>query len=117
MNISTFRALRSRNFRLYFTGQALSLLGTWMQKTAVSWVIYSLTHSKLMLGLSVFATMFPSAAFSLVGGGVADRYNRYRVLLITQVLSMVQAALLTLLVFGRPDAVWGILGLSVVLGI
>jgi MFS family permease len=117
MNINTFRALRSRNFRLYFTGQALSLLGTWMQKTAVSWVIYSQTHSKFMLGLSVFATMFPSAAFSLVGGGVADRYNRYRVLLTTQVLSMVQAALLTLLVFGRPDAVWGILGLSVVLGI
>ena len=117
MNLSTFRALRSRNFRLYFTGQALSLLGTWMQKTAVSWVIYSLTHSKLMLGLSVFATMFPAAAFSLVGGGVADRYNRYRVLLTTQVLSMGQAALLTLLVFGRPNAVWGILGLSVVLGI
>jgi MFS family permease len=117
MNISTFRALRSRNFRLYFTGQALSLLGTWMQKTAVSWVIYTQTNSKFMLGLSVFATMFPSAAFSLVGGGVADRYNRYRVLLTTQVLSMVQAALLTLLVFGRPGAVWGILGLSVVLGI
>jgi MFS family permease len=117
MNISTFRALRSRNFRLYFTGQALSLLGTWMQKTAVSWVIYAQTNSKFMLGLSVFATMFPSAAFSLVGGGVADRYNRYRVLLTTQVLSMVQAALLTLLVVGRPDAVWGILGLSVVLGI
>jgi MFS family permease len=117
MNISTFRALRSRNFRLYFTGQALSLLGTWMQKTAVSWVIYAQTNSKFMLGLSVFATMFPSAAFSLVGGGVADRYNRYRVLLTTQVLSMAQAALLTLLVFGRPDAVWGILGLSVVLGI
>jgi len=117
MNTSTFRALRSRNFRLYFTGQALSLLGTWMQKTAVSWVIYAQTNSKFMLGLSVFATMFPAAAFSLVGGGVADRYNRYRVLLTTQVLSMVQAALLTLLVFGRPGAVWGILGLSVVLGI
>jgi MFS family permease len=117
MNTSTFRALRSRNFRLYFTGQALSLLGTWMQKTAVSWVVYAQTNSKFMLGLSVFATMFPSAAFTLVGGGVADRYNRYRVLLTTQVLSMVQAALLTLLVFGRPGAVWGIMGLSVVLGI
>ncbi|MGI4866386.1 MAG: MFS transporter [Janthinobacterium lividum] len=117
MNMSTFRALRSRNFRFYFVGQALSLLGTWMQKTAVSWVIYSLTHSKMMLGLSVFATMFPAATLSLVGGGVADRYNRYRVLLLTQVLSMVQAALLTVLVFWRPGAVWGILGLSVVLGL
>lgn len=117
MNFSTFRALKSRNFRLYFTGQALSLLGTWMQKTAVSWVVYSLTHSKLMLGLSVFATMFPSAAFSLVGGGVADRYNRYRVLLTTQVLSMVQAALLTLVVYWQPGGVWGIIGLSALLGI
>ncbi|MGI4832020.1 MAG: MFS transporter [Janthinobacterium lividum] len=117
MNLSTFRALKSRNFRLYFMGQALSLLGTWMQKTAVSWVIYSLTHSKLMLGLSVFATMFPAAVFSLVGGGVADRYNRYRVLLTTQVGSMAQAGLLTLLVWQRPTAVWGIIGLSVVLGI
>ncbi|RZK61867.1 MAG: MFS transporter [Hymenobacter sp.] len=117
MNLSTFRALRSRNFRLYFMGQALSLLGTWMQKTAVSWIIYSVTHSKLMLGVSVFATMFPAAAFSLVGGGVADRYNRYRVLLTTQVLSMAQAALLTGLVFWRPGAVWGIIGLSVVLGL
>jgi len=117
MNLSTFRALKSRNFRLYFTGQALSLLGTWMQKTAVSWVIYSLTHSKVMLGLSVFATMFPAAAFSLVGGGVADRYNRYQVLLTTQVASMVQAVALTLLVWWQPSNVWGIIGLSVVLGI
>ena len=117
MNLSTFRALKSRNFRLYFMGQALSLLGTWMQKTAVSWVVYSVTHSKFMLGLSVFATMFPSAAFSLVGGGVSDRYNRYRVLLATQVLSMAQAVALTVLVFFQPDGVWGIIGLSVVLGI
>ena len=117
MNLSTFRALKSRNFRLYFMGQALSLLGTWMQKTAVSWVVYSLTHSKLMLGVSVFATMFPAAAFSLVGGGVADRYNRYRVLLTTQVLAMMQAALLTLVVFLRPDSVWSIIGLSVLLGV
>ncbi|UOR03743.1 MFS transporter [Hymenobacter aerilatus] len=98
-------------------GQALSLLGTWMQKTAVSWVVYSLTHSKLMLGVSVFATLFPAAVFSLVGGGVADRYNRYRVLLITQVLSMVQAALLTLTVYLQPNGVWSIIGLSVLLGI
>ena len=117
MNLSTFRALKSRNFRLYFVGQALSLLGTWMQKTAVSWVIYATTHSKLLLGVSVFATLFPAAAFSLVGGGVADRYNRYRVLLTTQVLALVQAALLTAWVWGHPAGVWGIIGLSVLLGV
>ncbi|MBO3271219.1 MFS transporter [Hymenobacter defluvii] len=117
MNLSTFRAFRSRNYRLYFGGQSLSLLGTWMQKTAVSWVVYSHTNSKLMLGISVFATLFPAAIFSFLGGGVADRYQRYRVLLFTQVFSMIQALLLTLLIWQRPDAVWGIIGLSAMLGI
>jgi len=115
---ATFRAFRSRNYRLFFTGQLLSLLGTWMQKTAVSWVVYSLTHSKFMLGVSVFATLFPSAVFSLVGGVVSDRYNRYRVLLLTQILSMAQAALLALAVyFFAQEAVWAIIGLSAVLGV
>jgi len=112
-----FRAFRSRNFRLFFAGQSLSLLGTWMQKTAVSWVVYAQTHSKLMLGVSVFATLFPSALFSLLGGVVSDRYSRYRVLLFTQILSMVQAILLALAVFWQPEGVGAIIGLSAVLGI
>lgn len=117
MNLSTFRAFKSRNYRLFFTGQSISLLGTWMQKTAVSWVIYSMTHSKFMLGVSVFATLFPSAVFTSLGGVVSDRYNRHRVLLLTQVLSMVQAILLTLVVYFKHYAVWEIIALSVVLGI
>ncbi len=63
MNISTFNAFKSRNYRLYFGGQSISLVGTWMQKTAVSWVIYSLTHSEFMLGLTLFASLFPSFLF------------------------------------------------------
>ena len=55
MNINTFRAFKSRNYRLYFGGQSVSLIGTWMQKTAVSWVVYTLTRSPFMLGLSLFA--------------------------------------------------------------
>jgi len=117
MNISTFNAFKSRNYRLYFVGQSISLVGTWMQKTAISWVVYSLTHSKFMLGLSLFASMFPSFVFSFVGGAVSDRYNRYRVLLITQVASMVQALLLTLLVFSRHYTVWEVLSLSFILGV
>jgi len=118
MKLETPRAFRSRNFRLFFGGQSLSLLGTWMQKTAVSWVVYAQTHSKLMLGVSVFATLFPSALFSLLGGVVSDRYSRYRVLLATQILSMAQAALLALAVYlDQQDAVWAIIGLSAVLGI
>ncbi|HEY0273676.1 MAG TPA: MFS transporter [Chitinophaga sp.] len=117
MNITTFTAFRSRNYRLYFMGQSVSLLGTWMQKTAVSWVVYDLTKSKWMLGVSLFATMFPSFVFSFAGGVAADRYDRYKLLLLTQFVSMLQALALTALVFFRAYTVWEILGLSVVLGI
>src|SRR3954468_23480843 len=99
MAISTFSAFKHRNYRLYFIGQSVSLIGTWMQKTAVSWVIYSLTHSKFMLGLTLFAAMFPSFIFSFIGGVAADRYDRYKLLLLTQIVSMVQALVLTGLVF------------------
>jgi len=117
MNISTFRAFKSRNYRLYFSGQSISLIGTWMQKTAVSWVIYTLTHSTLMLGVTLFASQFPSFLFSLYGGVVSDRYNRYKVLLTTQLLSLVQAILLAVLVLLKHYEVWEILSLSVVLGV
>lgn len=117
MNISTFNAFKSRNYRLYFGGQSISLIGTWMQKTAVSWVIYSETHSKFMLGLTLFASLFPSFIFSFLGGVASDRYNRYKLLLITQLASMVQAVLLTLLIFFRHYSVWEIIALSAVLGL
>jgi MFS family permease len=117
MAITTFNAFKSRNYRLYFTGQSVSLIGTWMQKTAVSWVIYSLTHSKFMLGLTLFASMFPSFLFSFIGGIISDRYDRYKVLLITQIVSMIQAILMTLLIYSRHYTVWEILTLSVMLGV
>jgi MFS family permease len=117
MKITTFSAFRSRNYRLYFTGQSISLIGTWMQKTAVSWVIYSLTHSTFMLGLTLFASQFPSFLFSLMGGVVSDRYNRFKVLLTTQIASMIQASILAILILAGHYAVWEILSLSVMLGI
>src|SRR6195952_4822188 len=117
MKISTFNAFKSRNFRLFFTGQSISLIGTWMQKTAMSWVVYSLTHSKFMLGLTLFATLFPSFLFSFIGGVIADRYNRFKVLLITQIASMLQAVSLALLVFFNHYNVWEIIALGSVLGI
>ncbi|MDN3547343.1 MFS transporter [Mucilaginibacter aquaedulcis] len=116
MNISTFNAFKSRNYRLYFTGQSISLVGTWMQKTAVSWVVYDLTHSEFMLGLSLFASMFPSFLFSFLGGVAADRYNRFNLLIATQVASMIQAVLVTALVFWGHYVVWEIIALSAVLG-
>ena len=115
--VRTFRAFKSRNYRLYFTGQSVSLIGTWMQKTAVSWVIYTLTHSTFMLGLTLFASQFPSFLFSLIGGVISDRYNRYKVLLITQIASLVQALLLAILILMKHYSVWEILSLSVLLGV
>ncbi len=117
MNISTFTAFRSRNYRLYFSGQSISLIGTWMQRTAVYWVIYVETHSAFMLGLTAFSIQFPSFLFSLFGGVVSDRYNRYRVLLFTQAASLAQAALLAILVLFNAYTVWEVLSLSVLLGI
>lgn len=114
---NTFRAFRSRNYTLFFCGQSVSQIGTWMQRTAVSWVVYTITHSAFMLGVTVFASQFPSFLFSLYGGIVADRYNRYKILLITQAASMVQAILLTILILSNYYTVWEILVLSVVLGV
>jgi MFS family permease len=117
MNFNTFKSFRSPNFRLYFSGQSVSLIGTWMQRTAVYWLIYIQTQSSFMVGVAVFCTQFPSFLFSLLGGVVSDRYNRYRVLLTTQAASMVQAGLLAALVLTHHEAVWSILVLGVVLGI
>ena len=117
MAIQTFRAFSSRNYRLYFLGQSVSLVGTWMQRTAVTWVVYMLTHSPLMLGLSVFATQFPSFLLSLFGGVISDRYDRFKVLLFTQFMSLIQAVILAGLVLWGVTNVWVILGLGVMLGI
>lgn len=116
MAYSLFRAFSSRNYKLYVSGQSVSLIGTWMQRTAVYWVVYVDTRSSFMLGLTMFCTQFPSFLFSLFGGVVSDKYNRYRVLIITQVASLVQAALLALLVIFTNYQVWEILLLSALLG-
>lgn len=115
--LSVFRAFRSRNYLLYFVGRAITQFGTWMQRTAVVWVIYSITHSAFLTGVTYFAEQFPAFLFSFAGGVVADRYDRIKVIKITQVASMVQAVSLALLVYTGHGKVWAILTLSVVLGI
>src|ERR1700748_2800593 len=104
-----FRAFRSRNYTYYFTGRAVSQFGTWMQRTAVIWVVYSLTNSAFLIGVTIFAEQFPSFLFSALGGVVADRYNRYLVIKITQITSMIQAVLLAVLVLTGHTLVWAIL--------
>ena len=115
--LNTFRAFQNRNYTLYFTGQSVSLIGTWMQRTGISWVVYTMTHSTFMLGLSVFASQFPSFLFSLWGGILSDRYNRYKIMIATQAASMIQAILLAILTLTNHFVVWQILTLSVILGI
>ncbi len=114
---STFRSFNNRNYRLFFAGQSVSQIGTWMQRTGVSWLVYSITHSPFMLGLTIFASQFPSFIFSLPGGVISDRYSRYKLLLITQIASMLQAVLLAILTLTHHGTVWSILALSAVLGI
>ena len=116
MNVSTFSALKSRNYRLYFYGQSVSLIGTWMQRTALSWIVYTSTHSAFMLGVTLFAGQFPSFLLGLFGGVVSDRYDRFRVLLFTQIASLVQAiCLAALILFGHYE-VWELILLAALLG-
>lgn len=89
----------------------------WMQRTAVIWVVYTLTESTFMIGLTMFAEQFPAFIFSLYGGIVADRHSRYKIILITQSLMMIQAILLAALVLSGHYHVWQILTLSIILGV
>jgi MFS family permease len=115
--MSIFRSLKYRNFKLFFYGQSISLIGTWMQKTAVSWLVYRLTGSALLLGLVGFVSLIPSLVLSPFAGSLIDRYNRYKILVITQVVSMLQAGALAALIFSEFYSIPMIIALSLVQGI
>src|SRR5665213_2050339 len=115
--LNLFRAFRSMNYTLYFIGRSVSQFGTWMQRTAVVWVVYSVTHSPFLIGVTLFAEQFPSFLLAIMGGVAADRYDRYKIIKITQIASMIQAVLLAVLVLTGHTIVWAILLLSVILGI
>src|SRR5574341_2016460 len=105
-----FRALYSRNYRLFFAGQGISLIGTWMQQIAMSWLVYRLTSSAFMLGVVGFSSQIPTSLLTPFAGVVADRSNRHHILVLTQILSMVQALTLALLVHARAVAIWQLVG-------
>jgi MFS family permease len=111
------KALHYYNFRLYFSGQAISLVGTWMQRIAVNWLVYTVTHSAFMLGLVAFAGQIPMLILSPYAGAFVDRHSRYRTLLVTQIASMVQAGLLALIVLTGFYNIPAIIFLSVLLGV
>src|SRR3984957_5753059 len=113
----TLRALRHRNFQLFFGGQLISLVGTWMQSLAQAWLVYRLTGSSLLLGVVGFASQIPIFLLSPVGGIVADRYNRHRVVIATQTTSMILAAILALLTLAHWITVWELIVLASSLGV
>ena len=112
-----FRSLRYKNFRLFVEGQSLSLIGTWLQMVALTWLVYKMTNSALMLGIVGFAGQLPMFIVSPFAGVFADRWNRHKMLLLTQSLALIQALLLTILVFFNVIQIWQIIALSIILGL
>jgi len=107
-----WRALRHRNFRLFFGGQTISLIGTWMTRIATAWLVYRLTHSALLLGTVSFAGQIPTFFLAPVAGVIVDRHDRRRVLVWTQTLAMVQSLALAVLTLTHVINVTEILVLS-----
>ena len=113
---SIVRALRHRNFRLFFIGQGISLIGTWMQSIALGWLVYRLTHSAFLLGVVGFSGQIAVLLLAPFAGVVADRRNRHSLLILTQGVAMVQAFVLSYLVLTETVMIWHVIALSLVLG-
>ncbi len=111
------RALRSRNYKLFFTGQGISLIGTWMTRIATSWLVYRLTGSAALLGLTGFAGQIPAFVLGPVAGVWVDRWNRHRTIVVTQILSMLQSFALAVLALARIITVREIVVLALAQGI
>src|SRR3954454_16592179 len=111
------RALASRNFRLFFSGQSVSLIGTWITRIATSWLVYRLTGSALLLGVVGFCGQIPTLLLAPFAGVLVDRWDRHRILVVTQVLSMLQSVGLAVLTFAGTITVVDVLLLQLAQGI
>jgi MFS family permease len=111
------RALRHRNYRLYFIGQGLSLVGTWLTKVATAWLVYRMTGSAWLLGVVGFAGQIPTFILAPLAGALIDRWDRRRTLLVTQALAMLQSAALAALTLGGVIQVWELVALNVMQGL
>lgn len=113
---SAFRSLRHRNFQLFFAGQLISLVGTWMQNLGEAWLIYKLTGSSLLLGAISFSSQIPIFLLSPIGGAIVDRRHRHRVIIVTQTLSMILAAILAAITLLHVVKVPHVFVLAILLG-
>ena len=111
------RALRSRNYRLFFSGQTVSLIGTWMTRIAASWLVYTLTDSPMLLGLASFAGQIPAFFLAPLAGVWVDRWDRHRTLVVTQILSMLQSFALAALALAHIITVWEVVWLALAQGL
>ena len=111
------RSFSNANYRLYFIGQGVSLIGTWMQSLAMAWLVYRITEDAFWLGFIGFCQQFPSFFMAPLAGVLSDRWNRHRSIIVTQILSMVQAFALAYLAWNREVQVYHLVLLSIFLGI
>ena len=114
---AALRALKHRNFQLFFSGQLISLIGTWMDTVAESWLIYRLTGSSLLLGTVAFCSQIPVFLMAPIGGFVADKFNRRDLIVVTQSTSMVLAGILATLTLTHKVQVWHVMVLAALLGV
>lgn len=114
---NAFRALAHRNYRLFVVGQGVSLIGTWMQQTGLSWLVYDMTASPFLLGAVAFCGQIPAFFLAPVAGVLSDQFDRRRTLFVTQAVSMTQALVLVVLMWTGHIAIWQIIALSAVLGV
>ena len=115
--LALLSVFRHRNYRLFFTGQLVSLMGSWMQNTAQPWLVYGLTHSTVLLGLTSFCSTVPVFFMTPFGGMVADRVDRRKMLLFTQSMAMAQAGVLAVLTLSGMVKVWEIICLALTMGL
>ncbi|MBN1533144.1 MAG: MFS transporter [Spirochaetes bacterium] len=114
---AALRALRHRNYRLFFLGQGISLIGTWMQSVAVAWLVFRLTRSEFMLGIVGFSSQIPAFLLSPIAGVLGDRINRHRILVAAQVLALLQALTIAAITILEVVHVWHVVALSALLGL
>ncbi|MBZ0186796.1 MAG: MFS transporter, partial [Candidatus Obscuribacterales bacterium] len=112
----TFRSLKYRNLRIFFLGQIISLSGTWMQMVALSWLVWRLTKSPVLLGIVEGSNLLPMLLFGILGGTLADRFDRRKLMITTQALAMCQATVLAVLTLTGNIQVWHCIGLALFLG-
>jgi MFS family permease len=111
-----FRSFQYRNYRLFFSGQGISLIGTWIQRLATPWLVYQISGSAFLLGVVGFVGQLPTFIIAPYAGVMTDRWNKYHILIVTQVAAMIQALILALLFFTGTIQIWHIIILSIFLG-